>query len=71
MRARIVSSMLTFERVPGYLFEIDTGTRTALYYHVSDTSIERLSQSRPMVELSRFLLCCISFAKMLARQIFR
>jgi len=34
VRARIVNSMLTFERVPEYPLEIDTGTRTALY-HVS------------------------------------
>jgi len=33
--------MLMFERVPGYLFEIDMGTRTALY-HVSDTSNSEL-----------------------------
>jgi len=46
VRARVINSMLMFERVPGYPFEIDpgypfeidTGTRTALY-HVSDTSI--------------------------------
>jgi len=36
VRACIVNSMLAFERVPEYPFEIDTGTRTALH-NVSDT----------------------------------
>jgi len=41
VHASIVDSMLTFEWVPRYPFEIDTGIRTALF-HVCDTSSHRV-----------------------------